>query len=54
MITDAIRRRYIPKDAAEFGPKATEKLAAATQELAFLMNRGIIQRFIPDIWIFRL
>ena len=40
MIMDTIRRGYIPKDTVEFGPKATETLAAAAQELAFLMNRG--------------
>lgn len=40
MIMDTIRRGYIPKDAVEFGPKATEKLATAAQELAFLINRG--------------
>lgn len=37
---ETIRRGYVPKDAIEFGPKATEKLTAAAQELAFLMNRG--------------
>ena len=37
---DTIRRGYIPKDTVEFGPKAAETLAAAAQELAFLMNRG--------------
>lgn len=37
---EVVRRGYVPKDAVEFGPKATEKLSAAAQELVFLMERG--------------
>lgn len=37
---EIVRRGYEPKDAAEFGPKASQKLNAAAQELFFLMNRG--------------
>ena len=40
MLMDTIRRGYVPKDSLEFGPKAADKLHAAAQELAFLMNRG--------------
>lgn len=40
MPMDTIKRGYVPKDTAEFSPKTAEKLAAAAQELAFLMNRG--------------
>ena len=37
---EVVRRGYVPKDTVEFGPKATEKLSAAAQELVFLMERG--------------
>ena len=37
---EVVRRGYVPKDTIEFGPKAIEKLSAAAQELAFLMERG--------------
>ncbi len=37
---ETVRRGYEPKDAAEFGPGAAEKLNAAAQELIFLINRG--------------
>ena len=37
---EVVRRGYVPKDIIEFGPKATEKLNAAAQELLFLMDRG--------------
>ena len=37
---EVVRRGYVPKDIIEFGPKATEKLHAAAQELLFLMDRG--------------
>lgn len=35
-----VKRGYMPKDTIEFGPKATDKLNAAAQELVFLMDRG--------------
>ena len=37
---EAVKRGYMPKDTVEFGPKATSKLNAAAQELAFLLDRG--------------
>ncbi len=37
---ETVKRGYEPKDTVEFGPNATEKLNAAGQELAFLINRG--------------
>lgn len=37
---EVVRRGYVPKDSIEFGPKATEELSAAAQELVFLMERG--------------
>ena len=37
---EVVRRGYVPKDAIEFGPKATKKLNAAAQDLVFLMERG--------------
>lgn len=37
---EVVRRGYVPKDTIEFGPKAIEKLSAAAQELAFLIERG--------------
>lgn len=37
---EVVRRGYVPKDAVEFGSKATKKLSAAAQELVFLMERG--------------
>ncbi|MCI8423084.1 MAG: DUF434 domain-containing protein [Lawsonibacter sp.] len=37
---ETVKRGYVPKDAAEFGQAAAEKLNAAAQELVFLMNRG--------------
>lgn len=37
---EVVRRGYVPKDTIEFGPKTTEKLSAAAQELVFLMERG--------------
>lgn len=37
---EIVKRGYEPKDAVEFGPKMVEKLYAAGQELAFLINRG--------------
>ena len=30
---EVVRRGYVPKDAIEFGPKATKKLNAAAQDL---------------------
>ncbi|MEY8386539.1 DUF434 domain-containing protein [Oscillospiraceae bacterium 38-13] len=40
MEMETVKRGYVPKDAAEFGPGAAKKLNAAGQELSFLMNRG--------------
>ena len=37
---ETVKRGYVPKDTIEFGPKATAKLTAAAQELAFLLDRG--------------
>ena len=37
---ETVKRGYMPKDTVEFGPKATVKLTAAAQELAFLLDRG--------------
>ena len=37
---ETVKRGYVPKDTAEFGPKAAAKLNAAAQELAFLLDRG--------------
>ena len=37
---ETVKRGYMPKDTVEFGPKATAKLNAAAQELAFLLDRG--------------
>ena len=37
---ETVKRGYMPKDTVEFGPKATSKLNAAAQELAFLLDRG--------------
>ena len=37
---ETVKRGYVPKDTTEFGPKATAKLTAAAQELAFLLDRG--------------
>ena len=37
---ETVKRGYVPKDTIEFGPKATAKLNAAAQELAFLLDRG--------------
>ena len=37
---ETVRRGYVPKDRAEFGPKAAVKLNAAGQELVYLMDRG--------------
>ena len=37
---ETVKRGYVPKDTVEFGPKATAKLNAAAQELAFLLDRG--------------
>ena len=34
---EVVRRGYVPKDAIEFGTKATKKLNAAAQDLVFLM-----------------
>ena len=37
---ETVKRGYVPKDTIEFGPKATDKLNSAAQELAFLLDRG--------------
>lgn len=37
---EIVKRGYEPKDAVEFGSNMVEKLNAAGQELAFLINRG--------------
>ncbi|EOS64675.1 DUF434 domain-containing protein [Oscillibacter sp. 1-3] len=37
---ETVKRGYVPKDTVEFGPKATAKLTAAAQDLAFLLDRG--------------
>ncbi len=37
---ETVKRGYVPKDTVEFGPKAADKLNAAAQELAFLLDRG--------------
>ena len=37
---ETVKRGYVPKDTTEFGPKAADKLNAAAQELAFLLDRG--------------
>ena len=47
---EVVRRGYIPKDAIEFGPKATKKLNAAAQELVFLMERFVIWQACSPAW----
>ena len=51
---ETVKRGYVPKDATEFGPKAADKLNAAAQELAFLLDREIMEESIPEAWVLRL
>ena len=45
---ETVKRGYVPKDTTEFGPKAADKLNAAAQELAFLLDREIMEESIPE------
>ena len=55
---ETVKRVYMPKDTTEFGPKTADKLNAAAQELAFLLDRGYDTKSAPrcvkhsEGWIF--
>ena len=51
---ETVKSGDVPKDTTEFGPKAADKLNAAAQELAFLLDREIMEESIPEALVLRL